>query len=50
MVCLVLEFLVYRMIGVLTLPRYSILCSEFAVKAIDQPFIGPEDDKDEWAL
>ncbi|KAF8448426.1 putative vacuolar protein sorting-associated protein [Terfezia claveryi] len=27
-----------------------ILCSEFAVKAIDQPFIGPEDDKDEWAL
>ena len=28
----------------------SILCSEFAVKAIDQPFIGPEDDKDEWAL
>lgn len=35
--------------GVLTIPL-SILCSEFAVKAIDQPFIGPEDDKDEWAL
>lgn len=27
-----------------------ILCSEFAVRLIDEPFIGPEDDRDEWAL
>jgi len=50
MVCLALRFLVYQKTGVLNLRRCSILCSEFAVKAIDQPFIGPEDDKDEWAL
>lgn len=41
----------FFLMGVLTLLLlFSILCSEFAVKAIDQPFIGPEDDKDEWAL
>ena len=42
------EFFLVDM-GVLTVP-FSILCSEFAIKAIDEPFIGPNDDKDEWAL
>ncbi|KAI1074678.1 Pep3/Vps18/deep orange family-domain-containing protein [Whalleya microplaca] len=27
-----------------------ILCSDYAIKRIDEPFIGPEDDKGEWAL
>ncbi|OTA66462.1 hypothetical protein K449DRAFT_390893 [Hypoxylon sp. EC38] len=27
-----------------------ILCSEYAIKRIDEPFITPEDDKSEWAL
>ena len=28
----------------------SVLCSELAVKLIDEPFIGATDDKEEWAL
>ncbi|KAI0841567.1 Pep3/Vps18/deep orange family-domain-containing protein [Hypoxylon sp. FL0890] len=27
-----------------------ILCSDYAIKRIDEPFITPEDDKSEWAL
>ncbi|KAI1261128.1 vacuolar protein sorting protein-like protein DigA [Xylariaceae sp. FL1019] len=27
-----------------------ILCSDFAIKRIDEPFVGPEDDVNEWAL
>ncbi|CAJ2510142.1 Uu.00g060420.m01.CDS01 [Anthostomella pinea] len=27
-----------------------ILCSEYAIKRIDEPFIGPDDNKNEWAL
>ncbi|KAI2630479.1 vacuolar protein sorting protein-like protein DigA [Xylaria nigripes] len=27
-----------------------ILCSDYAIKRIDEPFIGPEDDVNEWAL
>lgn len=33
----------------LTVPC-SILCSEYAIKRIDEPFIGPDDDVHEWAL
>ena len=29
---------------------YSVLCSELAVKLIDQPFITESDDREEWAL
>jgi hypothetical protein len=29
---------------------YSVLCSEMAVKLIDEPFISATDDKEEWAL
>ena len=29
---------------------YSFLCSEFAVKQIDEPFTLPSDDEAEWAL
>lgn len=28
----------------------SILCSDFAIKRIDEPFTGKEDDPREWAL
>ena len=28
----------------------SILCSDIAVKIIDEPFVGLEDDENEWAL
>jgi hypothetical protein len=28
----------------------SILCSDFAIKRIDEPFVVDGDDKDEWAL
>jgi hypothetical protein len=28
----------------------SILCSEYAIKRIDEPFVGPSDDLKEWAL
>jgi hypothetical protein len=28
----------------------SVLCSEMAVKLIDEPFISATDDKEEWAL
>lgn len=28
----------------------SVLCSELAVKVIDEPFISATDDKEEWAL
>lgn len=28
----------------------SILCSDFAIKRIDEPFTGREDDPGEWAL
>lgn len=28
----------------------SVLCSEMAVKQIDEPFITAADDKNEWAL
>ncbi len=28
----------------------SILCSEFAVKLIDEPFVKASDNKSEWAL
>ncbi|KAI1335744.1 hypothetical protein F5Y15DRAFT_408988 [Xylariaceae sp. FL0016] len=27
-----------------------ILCSDYAIKRIDEPFVGPDDDKNEWAL
>ncbi|KAK8873984.1 vacuolar protein sorting protein-like protein DigA [Apiospora arundinis] len=27
-----------------------ILCSEYAIKRIDEPFVGPNDNKNEWAL
>ncbi|KAI1326412.1 vacuolar protein sorting protein-like protein DigA [Xylariaceae sp. FL0255] len=27
-----------------------ILCSDYAIKRIDEPFIGPDEDADEWAL
>ncbi|KAI3336751.1 vacuolar protein sorting protein-like protein DigA [Xylariaceae sp. AK1471] len=27
-----------------------ILCSDYAIKRIDEPFIGPDDDANEWAL
>jgi hypothetical protein len=30
--------------------RCSVLCSELAVKLIDEPFISALDDKEEWAL
>ncbi len=30
--------------------RSSILCSEFAIKRIDEPFVRDSDDKNEWAL
>jgi hypothetical protein len=29
---------------------HSILCSDFAIKRIDEPFVLPTDDKNEWAL
>jgi hypothetical protein len=29
---------------------HSVLCSEMAVKLIDEPFITATDDKEEWAL
>lgn len=29
---------------------FSVLCSEFAVKQIDEPFVQPTDNQDEWAL
>lgn len=32
------------------LMRCSVLCSELAVKLIDEPFISAMDDRDEWAL
>ena len=28
----------------------SVLCSDYAIKRIDEPFVGPDDDKDEWVL
>lgn len=28
----------------------SILCSDYAIKRIDEPFITADDDKGEWAL
>lgn len=28
----------------------SVLCSEMAIKQIDEPFITAADDKNEWAL
>jgi hypothetical protein len=28
----------------------SILCSDFAIKRIDEPFVLPTDDRNEWAL
>jgi len=30
--------------------RYSILCSDYAIKKIDEPFVKDEDDVNEWAL
>jgi hypothetical protein len=30
--------------------RCSVLCSEMAVKLIDEPFISATDDKEEWTL
>jgi len=32
------------------LTDYSILCSDFAIKRIDEPFVLPTDDMNEWAL
>ena len=29
---------------------YSVLCSEMAVKLIDEPFVSEADNKGEWAL
>ena len=28
----------------------SILCGDFAIKLIDEPFVSDTDDKEEWAL
>lgn len=28
----------------------SILCSEYAIKRIDEPFVKENEDKEEWAL
>jgi len=28
----------------------SILCSDYAIRRINEPFIKDDDDKDEWAL
>lgn len=28
----------------------SILCSDYAIKKIDEPFVKDDDDKNEWAL
>ena len=28
----------------------SVLCSEMAVKQIDEPFVLPSDDKEDWSL
>jgi hypothetical protein len=30
--------------------RSSILCSDFAIKRIDEPFVLDSDDRNEWAL
>jgi hypothetical protein len=30
--------------------HHSILCSDYAIKRIDEPFIAPDDDKNEWVL
>ena len=35
---------------VLTLCVNSILCSEYAIKRIDEPFVKDNEDKEEWAL
>lgn len=32
------------------LDKCSILCSEFAIKKIDEPFVTEVDNSDEWAL
>jgi len=32
------------------LVNHSILCGEFAIKIIDEPFVSETDDVDEWAL
>lgn len=29
---------------------HSILCSDYAIKRIDEPFVTVEDNKGEWAL
>lgn len=34
----------------LLLTKCSVLCSEMAVKLIDEPFISATDDKEEWTL
>ena len=34
----------------LTVVRNSILCGDFAIKLIDEPFVADADDKDEWSL
>ena len=38
--------------SVLTLcvKTHSILCSEYAVKRIDEPFVKENENKEEWAL
>jgi hypothetical protein len=30
--------------------RYSVLCSDLAVKQIDEPFIAANESRNEWAL
>jgi len=30
--------------------HYSILCSDYAIKRIDEPFVTAADDLSEWAL
>lgn len=38
------------LMGMMLIGDDSVLCSELAVKLIDEPFIAATDDKDEWAL
>lgn len=30
--------------------KHSILCSDYAIKMIDEPFVREDEDKAEWAL
>lgn len=43
-------FVVCERLVVLTRRNYSILCSEYAIRRIDEPFVKVEDDLEDWAL